>query len=46
MAINKAQGQIFNKIGIDLRKQVFTHSRLQRIIAGARICQKIIDVAG
>lgn len=28
MAINKAQGQTFKKIGIDLRKEVFNHGQL------------------
>ena len=28
MTINKAQGHTFDKIGVDLRKDVFTHGQL------------------
>ncbi|XP_063990617.1 uncharacterized protein LOC135169496 [Diachasmimorpha longicaudata] len=36
MTINKSQGQTFDKIGIDLRKDVFNHGQLY--VAFSRVC--------
>ena len=36
MTINKAQGQTFNKIAIDLRKDVFTHGQLYVAVSRVR----------
>jgi len=36
MTINKSQGQTFDKVGIDLRKDVFNHGQLY--VAFSRVC--------
>ena len=36
MSINKAQGQTLRKIGIDLRKDVFTHGQLYVALSRVR----------
>ena len=36
MSINKAQGQTLTSVGIDLRKEVFTHGQLYVALSRAR----------
>ena len=36
MTINKAQGQTFRKIGIDLRRDVFSHGQLYVALSRVR----------
>lgn len=36
MSINKAQGQSLSSVGVDLRKDVFTHGQLYVAISRAR----------
>ena len=36
MAINKAQGQTFNKIDVDLRREIFSHGQLHVALSRVR----------
>ena len=41
MTINKAQGQTFKKIGIDLRRDVFSHGQLHDALSRVRSCSSL-----
>lgn len=41
MTINKAQGQSFNTVGIDLHNVVFTHEQLYVALSRSHSCQGI-----
>ncbi|EFN60707.1 Uncharacterized ATP-dependent helicase YHR031C, partial [Camponotus floridanus] len=41
MTINKSQGQTFDKVGIDLRKDVFNHGQLYVVFSRVRTWQAL-----